>query len=263
MTPWREHIPLAKFSGWSGLQNWSGNFVEIALEQRNWCKVDPNTSRLPTEASRQYPQRINDPKRDEWFYLKSIFLKVFLCEMGNTVRCWPRYWPDRPHRGRGGARLARLPWSHQLRPLGVSDQELRLDKFNFQWVLSILRCRERGSNLNFLLISEFPLTKSCSLSPPRLAGEVGCRAGWAGEAATDTASTVLNPTWNVCCNKYQVKWNTSSKIVICTMPAFHPFGFPLPDLTGLDKLRLEYSCHNTSVRNKNEMLTTQCLARNC
>ena len=40
------------------------------------------------------------------------------------------------------------------------------------------------------------------------------------------------------------------------MPAFHPFGFPLPDLTGSDKLRLKYSCHNMSVRNKNEMLTT-------
>ena len=117
-------IPLAKFSGWSGLQNWSGNFVKIALEQRNWCKVDPNTSPLPTEASRQYLQWINDPKRDEWFYLKSIFLKVFLCEMGNTVRCWPRYWPDRPHRGRGGARLAKAALvSSAEATLSISDQD--------------------------------------------------------------------------------------------------------------------------------------------
>ena len=46
------------------------------------------------------------------------------------------------------------------------------------------------------------------------------------------------------------------------MPAaFHPFGFPLPDLTSLDKLRLEYSRHNTSVRNKNTMLTTMLITK--
>ena len=142
-----EHIPLAKFSGWSGLQNWSGNFVKIALEQRNWCKVDPNTSPLPTEASRQYSQRINDTTRDEWFYLKSIFLKVFCVKWATLSDVDPDTGQTGHTEVEAGPGWQRLPWSHQLGPLGVS--ELRLDKSSFQWVLSILRCRERGSNFNF------------------------------------------------------------------------------------------------------------------
>ena len=67
---------------------------------------------------------------------------------------------------------------------------------SFYFKMLAKRGRE-GEDFNFLSMSEFPLTKSCLPSPlpsPRLAAEVGLAGGPAGEAATDTASTVLNPT---------------------------------------------------------------------
>ena len=124
------------------------------------------------------PRQIDDPKRDEWF---SIFLEVFLCEMGNTVRCWPRYQPDRPHRGRGGARLDQAGLVSSAEQLRFSEPEKRLDTLylsNGSFYLKMQREIERGSKFNFLSMSEFPLTKRC-LPPPRLAAEVGLSGGLA------------------------------------------------------------------------------------
>ena len=84
-----------------------------------------------------------------------------------------------------------LSHSGLLRTIETSRLQTYFSMGSFH--LKMLAKRGKERNFNFLSMSEFPLTKSC-LPSPRLAAEVGLAGGPAGEAATDTASTVLNPT---------------------------------------------------------------------